>query len=468
MKNHTLQKEPLGLFALLISGLVLVPLQARSQDSLLIEQVDALGPYNFQSSAIIDSTLFMAGSSLVRFDVRDPAHPVEIDELDLPCTITYAVEVGEYLYLVGQSNDLYVAESTGESGAVIIDTLHLPDNPYCHIVDVDQAGSRLLVTYVDNGSPYHYFIVFVDVTSPADPGILATFDPDSSGYFRGVCATTDRLFILESFPESDGGFSVYDISNLEQIEPLESGFSGCPGWSGTNCAIVNGHLAYYYDCPSSIRLFDITDVAQPAVLDSIAFSPSCNPFIVTGCQEMQTIGNRLFIVLGSSLGDTRSRGVLIVDVSDASTIHVLGSSGIEWAWWYDKWASDPLAVNGDFFYWAAYCDSTLRTYQMIPFEPESLNITIHALPGEFTISAVFPNPFNPSTTITVSLPKTAELNVAVYNLLGREVAELANNRYQAGYHRFVFDGSGLPSGIYFVRATAPGELNQTKRVVLIK
>ena len=89
-------------------------------------------------------------------------------------------------------------------------------------------------------------------------------------------------------------------------------------------------------------------------------------------------------------------------------------------------------------------------------------------PTEFTLSNAWPNPFNPSTSITVSLPHSAQLKVAVYNLLGREVVELANNRYQAGSHRFVFDGSGLPTGIYFVRATAQGQMDQVRKVVLMK
>jgi len=90
------------------------------------------------------------------------------------------------------------------------------------------------------------------------------------------------------------------------------------------------------------------------------------------------------------------------------------------------------------------------------------------VPKEFQQFPNYPNPFNPSTMITVGLPQDADLKVTVYNLLGREVAQLANDRYQAGYHRFVFDGSGLPSGIYFVRATVPGKLEQMRKVVLMK
>ena len=103
------------------------------------------------------------------------------------------------------------------------------------------------------------------------------------------------------------------------------------------------------------------------------------------------------------------------------------------------------------------------------YEPESaVADVIDGLPAKFALRPNSPNPFNPSTSITVALPRSGRLKVVVYNLLGREVAELANSRYQAGYHRFVFDGSDLPSGIYFVRASAPGEVEQARKAVLMK
>jgi hypothetical protein len=63
---------------------------------------------------------------------------------------------------------------------------------------------------------------------------------------------------------------------------------------------------------------------------------------------------------------------------------------------------------------------------------------------------------------------TSDLRVVVYNVMGREVIELTNRQYQAGYHSFVFDGTGLSSGVYFVHAIVPGKLNQVQKIVLMK
>ncbi len=90
------------------------------------------------------------------------------------------------------------------------------------------------------------------------------------------------------------------------------------------------------------------------------------------------------------------------------------------------------------------------------------------LPSTFTLKPAYPNPFNPATVIRVSLPEASELKLRVYNILGARVAELASGRYSAGHHSFVFDGKDLASGVYFVRALAPGKMNQTRKVVLIR
>jgi len=90
------------------------------------------------------------------------------------------------------------------------------------------------------------------------------------------------------------------------------------------------------------------------------------------------------------------------------------------------------------------------------------------LPQEFYLGAAYPNPFNEMTTVTVALPQAADLTVAVFNSLGQQVAELADGSFQAGSHSFTFDGSALASGIYFVRATVPGELNAIQKIVLMK
>lgn len=107
----------------------------------------------------------------------------------------------------------------------------------------------------------------------------------------------------------------------------------------------------------------------------------------------------------------------------------------------------------------------------------------YGLPGEggiaeeFSLTANYPNPFNPSTTISFSLPEAAEVRLAVYNTLGQEVAVLADGSLGAGWHSVVWDASrsaGAPvsSGVYFYRMTASGISGKTfssmQKMVLMK
>jgi subtilisin family serine protease len=89
------------------------------------------------------------------------------------------------------------------------------------------------------------------------------------------------------------------------------------------------------------------------------------------------------------------------------------------------------------------------------------------LPTAIQLDQNYPNPFNPRTTIGITLPQSAELRLAAYDILGRQVALLAEGRYTAGPHVFEFDGSQLASGAYVYRLSAGGT-QFTKRMMLIR
>ncbi len=90
------------------------------------------------------------------------------------------------------------------------------------------------------------------------------------------------------------------------------------------------------------------------------------------------------------------------------------------------------------------------------------------LPLQYECSAAYPNPFNPTTTIHVNLPETADLSVAVYNVTGQFVMQLADGEHSAGTHGLVFDASHLASGLFFIRTVVPGELNDVQKVMLVR
>ncbi|MFO7799527.1 MAG: invasin domain 3-containing protein [Rhodohalobacter sp.] len=89
------------------------------------------------------------------------------------------------------------------------------------------------------------------------------------------------------------------------------------------------------------------------------------------------------------------------------------------------------------------------------------------LPDEIALNQNYPNPFNPSTSIEFALPVEDRVRIDVFDVLGRKVQTLVDQRYQAGYHEINFDGNSLASGVYFYRLiTSDKVLN--KRMTLIK
>ena len=92
---------------------------------------------------------------------------------------------------------------------------------------------------------------------------------------------------------------------------------------------------------------------------------------------------------------------------------------------------------------------------------------IDNVPTKFNLSQNYPNPFNPSTKIEYSVPKEAEVNLSIYDILGKKVLQLVNQIQAAGNYRYEFNGSELSSGTYFVRLNA-GEHTAVRKVMLLK
>lgn len=89
------------------------------------------------------------------------------------------------------------------------------------------------------------------------------------------------------------------------------------------------------------------------------------------------------------------------------------------------------------------------------------------LPEKLDLLPAYPNPFNPSTQISYSLPEAQQVKLAVYDISGREIAVLADEQKQAGNHIVNFDASGISSGVYFLRMQANGTV-QSQKITLIK
>ena len=89
------------------------------------------------------------------------------------------------------------------------------------------------------------------------------------------------------------------------------------------------------------------------------------------------------------------------------------------------------------------------------------------LPNSFDLFQNYPNPFNPSTKIKYLIIKDSFVSLKVFDVLGKEISTLVNEKLSAGEYEVEFDGSRLSSGIYFYKIES-GDYTEIKKMVLLK
>ncbi|MFQ3599408.1 MAG: T9SS type A sorting domain-containing protein, partial [Chloroherpetonaceae bacterium] len=101
--------------------------------------------------------------------------------------------------------------------------------------------------------------------------------------------------------------------------------------------------------------------------------------------------------------------------------------------------------------------------------------SVGSVPTKFALSQNYPNPFNPVTVIRYELPQASVVKLQVFDVLGRVVATLVNERRDAGIYEAVFNASTLSSGTYFYRLQASttngassSSFVETKKMMLVK
>lgn len=110
-------------------------------------------------------------------------------------------------------------------------------------------------------------------------------------------------------------------------------------------------------------------------------------------------------------------------------------------------------------------DST--TLLNIKLRPTATGISGTETPATFSLSQNYPNPFNPITSIKYSVSSIRDIKLEVYDILGKNVTTLVNQKQGPGDYEIKFDGSKLSSGIYFYKLTA-GDFSDVKSMILIK
>lgn len=181
-------------------------------------------------------------------------------------------------------------------------------------------------------------------------------------------------------------------------------------------------------------------------------------------EEIRLMPDGGFVMAGRTLTSTDPDFSLLRTNANGDSIWsaVYDLGGREEAWTFDTASDGGYTLAG--WQW------TIGGFHLLIMRmgPEGLaaDDPVNPLPLSFDLSA-YPNPFNPSTTITFNLPQAKHVSLMVFDVTGRMVIELADERFLAGSHSVAFNGSDLPSGIYFARLNA-GNVQRIQKMVLLK
>jgi hypothetical protein len=88
-------------------------------------------------------------------------------------------------------------------------------------------------------------------------------------------------------------------------------------------------------------------------------------------------------------------------------------------------------------------------------------------PHSFELSKLYPNPFNPSTEVSFSMPTDNHVRLSAYNVQGQEVDVIFEGAQSMGPHSYTWNASNLPSGVYYIRLQA-GDMVTSQKALLVK
>jgi len=246
---------------------------------------------------------------------------------------------------------------------------------------------------------------------------------------------------------------------LDEITPQDWVTNNFPSVWTTVSRSSTSHEGLY---AAKLEIANASGFPFPAILSS-TFPVNQGYETVNGYYQFQPNGsNVVFSIYAFYFGGGLLLGTGSVDITNAVTSYTQFS--------FDVWLSDTpdsLLLQIELIGEDANNIGSYALVDQLSLSGASAVEKISGLPVDFSLKQNYPNPFNPSTVIEFSIPQESFVELKVFDILGNEVATLANDDYAAGNYKAHFTGDNLPSGIYVARLTA-GNFIQTKKMLLLK
>lgn len=301
-------------------------------------------------------------------------------------------------------------------------------NPYDFAVEFTTSGTIFIYEYNYNQERWEQLNPASDVLRPF--GGYAAFTP-ATGAIRIDLNGVDPLFKPAAKEErAEPAWSI-DIRIDEQVLRV-----------GEQDEAVSGFDALDRPLPPP------PPDSEPVAFINIDRVPSTVDFREPGADQTESVLNY--------------RDIFIPKGSHSIALEAAGQANEDWVMLIAGDQVHRKIYLGDAQDFAAIEDRTYKVY----FGPESLVDQV-VVPAEVTLYPAFPNPFNPTTSLRFAVPEEANVELKVFDVLGREVATLVNGTRTEGIYNASFNARGLASGVYLYRLRV-GDAVQVRKMTLIK
>ncbi|MDQ3193709.1 MAG: choice-of-anchor B family protein [Bacteroidota bacterium] len=394
-------------------------------------------------------------------DITDSADIREVDYL--PGLTSSWREMKTYL------NYAYIVSEADNSGVQIVDLQYLPDS--VHLVKKFVAPTHRSTHAISQSGPYLYlsgcnssfvpnggFVVFFLTNDPVTPVVRGKW---TTNYVHDCRVVNDTIYAANIYNQK---VSVINASNKSLLSSITS-FINLPGSGPHNTALSgNGNRLFVIDeigtAPYKLKVWNIENTS------SISYVTSWQPTGITTSivHNIEIYGNYAIIAHYSA-------GIRIVNIANPDVPTEVG--------WYDTYPSNNSeSYNGC---WGTYMfpsgkiiasDRQTGLYVVKPtflITGTEQNTTNSLVPDNFSLAQNYPNPFNPATKIKFSLPENSIVSLKIFDINGREVADVLNEKRAAGNYEINFDANkySLSSGMYYYTLSS-GDFKESKKMILIK
>jgi len=250
----------------------------------------------------------------------------------------------------------------------------------------------------------------------------------------------------------DSMLFVIDKLNGVRIHNLNSSFPSQEKWIippryGSSSFMITGDRLWL-DETFKIFLYDISNLGNaPVLLDSLQY-PGINIY--------EVLRTRSGVFLRGEYNG-KSRLVKLSDEGDSLHIKYIVQFPVNLEQYALTESGKKLILTSSLYtFW-------IRDTSIV----SGVDYTETGKAEEYSLEQNYPNPFNPKTVISYRLSVNSNVTLKIYDVLGNEVAELIQEEQRPGRYEVEFNGSRLPSGIYFYRLTA-GAFTKTKKMVMVK